>query len=329
MESITRRFQICLPKLLGVIALSLLLSFTGQGQSRRKHIGSPPPSCTTRTGLHCEMYGSGEPILFLHGLGGSTFSWRYMKVLAQYFQVILIDFRGEGESPKPHDKHYSILDQRDLIYQFIVEKNLRRLTLVGNSYGGAVSLLLAIRLCAEPNSRLAKLILIDSAGYPDHLPLFLVILRTPVLGWLAVHTLPPALQIAMVLYQSYYDPRNITCDQIEAYAKPIASRGGRHALLEIGKRAIPKDIQSYIDEYPTISVPTLILWGEDDHVLQRDVGVKLNVAIPDSRLQYIKFAGHIPQEEQPDAVLCRIKAFLMPNVTCPPQQPGEPPVRKR
>ncbi|MEP6570708.1 MAG: alpha/beta hydrolase [Acidobacteriota bacterium] len=306
-----------------------MLSLTGQGQSRRKHTGSPPPSCTTQTGLHCEMYGSGEPILFLHGLGGSTFSWRYMKVLARYYQVILIDFRGEGESPKPHDKHYSILDQRDLIYQFIVEKNLRRLTLVGNSYGGAVSLLLAIRLCAEPDSRLAKLILIDSAGYPDHLPLFLVILRTPVLGWLAVHTLPPALQIAMVLYQSYYDPRNITCDQIEAYAKPIASRGGRHALLEIGERAIPKDIQSYIDEYPKISVPTLILWGEDDHVLQRDVGVKLNVAIPDSRLQYIKFAGHIPQEEQPHAVLCRIKAFLMPNVTCPPQKPGGPAVRKR
>ena len=329
MESITRRFQICLPKLLGVIALSLLLSLTGQGQSRRKHTGSPPPSCTTRTGLHCEMYGSGEPILFLHGLGGSTFSWRYMKRLARYYQVILVDFRGEGQSPKPHDKHYSILDQRDLIYQFIVEKNLRRLVLVGNSYGGAVSLLLAIRLCAEPNSRLAKLVLIDSAGYPDHLPLFLVILRTPVLGWLSVHTLPPALQIAMVLYQSYYDPRNITHDQIEAYAKPIASRGGRHALLEIGKRAIPKDIQSYIDKYPTISVPTLILWGEDDHVLRRDVGVRLNVAIPDSRLQYIKFAGHIPQEEQPDAVLCRIKAFLMPNVTCPPQEPGEPPVRKR
>ena len=310
MESITRRFQICLPKLLCLIALSLLLSFTGQGQSRRKNTGSPPPSCTTRTGLHCEIYGSGEPILFLHGLGGSTYSWRYMKPLSQYYQVILIDFRGEGESPKPHDKHYSILDQSELIYQFIVEKNLRRLILAGNSYGGAVSLLLAIRLCAEPNSRLAKLILIDSAGYPDHLPLFLVILRTPILGWLAVHILPPALQIAIVLCQSYYDPAKITADQIEAYAKPIASRGGRHALLEIGKRAIPKDIQSYIDKYPTISVPTLILWGDDDQVLPRLIGNRLDAAIPNSRLELIPSAGHIPQEEQPDAVIAHIKQFL-------------------
>ena len=330
MESITSRFQICLPKLLGVIALSLLLSLTGQGQSRQKHAGSPPPSCTTRTGLHCEMYGSGEPILFLHGLGGSTYSWRYMvEPLSRYYKVILIDFRGEGESPKPHDKHYSILDQGELIYQFIVEKNLRRLTLVGNSYGGAVSLLLSIRLCAEPNSRLAKLVLIDAGGYPDHLPLFLVILQTPILGWLAVNILPPELQILIVLCQSYYDPAKITDAQIQAYAKPIASPGGRYALWQIGKRSVPKNIQSYIDKYPTISVPTLILWGVDDRVLRRDVGVRLNVAIPDSRLQYINFAGHIPQEEQPDAVLCRIKAFLMPNLTCPPQQPGGPPVRKR
>ncbi len=320
MESITRRFQICFLKFLCLVVLSLLLAGAAQAQSRRTRGAETSLPCTTRTGLHCEIYGSGQPILFLHGLGGSTFSWRHMKELSQYYQVILIDFRGEGQSPKPHDNHYSILDQRDLIYQFIVEKNLRRLILVGNSYGGAVSLLLAIKLCAPGSpSRLAKLILIDSAGYPDHLPLFLVVLRTPILGWLAVHLLSPALQILLVLCQSYYDPAKITTDQIEAYAQPLAEPGGRDALLEIGKRAIPKDIQKYIDLYPTISVPTLILWGEHDRVLRRDVGVRLNVAIPDSRLQYIEFAGHIPQEEEPDPVVCRIKAFLMPNVTCPPQ----------
>jgi|GEM_PF-477116 len=321
MESITRRFQICFLKLLCLIVLSLLPTTAGQGQARRTRGTLTPLPCTTRTGLHCEIYGSGQPILFLHGMGGNSYSWRFMvEPLSKYYQVILIDFRGEGQSPKPHDDHYSILDQRDLIYQFILEKNLRRLILVGNSYGGAVSLLLAIKLGAPgAPSRLWKLILIDSAGYPDHLPLFLVILRTPILGWLAVHLLPPSLQILIVLWQSYYDHCKITGEQIEAYAQPLAERGGRHALLEIGKRAIPKDIQKYIDLYPTISVPTLILWGEEDHVLRKDVGTRLNKAIHDSRLEYIDFAGHVPQEEQPDAVVCRIKAFLMPNITCPPQ----------
>ena len=229
--------------------------------------------CTTQTGLHCEIYGDGDPILFLHGLGGSTYSWRYMITpLSGEHQVILIDFRGEGQSPKPHDKHYSIGDQGELIHQFILEHDLKNLTLVGNSYGGGVSLFLAIRLCAENPKRLKKLILIDSAGYPDHLPLFLKLLKTPILGWLAVHLLPPKCQIRMVLKKSYYDPAKITQQQVDAYAAPLASPGGRHALLEIGKLAIPKDIQSYIDRYPTISVPTLILWGEDDRVLRGSLG---------------------------------------------------------
>ena len=267
--------------------------------------------CTSQTGLYCESYGSGDPMLFLHGLGGSTYSWRYMVApFSVGHQVILIDFRGEGKSPKPDDTHYSLLDQAELIHQFILEHNLKNLTLVGNSYGGAVSLALAIRLCAESPTRLSKLVLIDSGGYPDHLPLFLKLLRAPILGWLAVHLLPPKTQIRIVLKKSYHDPAKITEQQVDAYAGPLASTGGRHALLEIGKRAIPTDIQSYIDRYPTISVPTLILWGEDDRVLPRLIGERLNAAIPNSNLQDISQAGHIPQEEQPDAVIAHIHAFL-------------------
>jgi pimeloyl-ACP methyl ester carboxylesterase len=252
-------------------------------------------------------------MLFLHGLGGSTFSWRYMVApFSGEHQVILIDFRGEGKSPKPHDDHYSILDQAELIHQFILEHDLKNLTLVGNSYGGAVSLLVAMRLCAENPPRLSKLILIDPGGYPDHLPLFLKLLRTPIIGWLAVHSLPPKTQIKMVLKKSYYNPANITQQQVDAYAGPLASPGGRHALLEIGKRAIPKDIQKYIDGYPTISVPTLILWGEDDRVIPLLIGQRLKAAIPNSLLQQINHAGHIPQEEQPDATVAHMKGFLGP-----------------
>lgn len=268
-------------------------------------------SCTSQTGLYCESYGAGDPILFLHGLGGSTYSWRYMVApFSVNHQVILIDFRGEGKSPKPDDDHYSIGDEGELIYQFILEHDLRNLTLVGNSYGGGVSLFLAIKLCAENPSRLSKLVLIDSAGYPDHLPLHLKILRAPILGALVVYTLPAKTQIRIVLKESYYDPAKITQQQVDAYAGPLASPGGRHALLEMGRLAIPKDIQSYIDRYPTISVPTLILWGEEDRVLPRLIGERLNAAIPNSSMNLIQFAGHIPQEEQPDAVIARIQEFL-------------------
>ena len=61
-----------------LVILSLLLAGAAQGQSRRTRGGVTPLPCTTRTGLHCEIYGHGQPILFLHGLGGNSYSWRFM-----------------------------------------------------------------------------------------------------------------------------------------------------------------------------------------------------------------------------------------------------------
>jgi len=239
------------------------------------------------------------------------YTWRKLVETPDTFpgyQLILIDLRGAGDSPKPKDKHYSLLEQTELVYQFIQEHHLQKLTLMGNSYGGAVSLLLAIRL--RKDERLKRLILIDSGGYPEPLPLHLKVLRTPLVGWLAVHLVPPTCQTSIVLHSSYYDDDKITKPQIKEYARPIASKGGRHALLETGRQAIPKNVKYWISLYPTISVPTLILWGKNDKVLPVSTGMMLDDAIPDSRLQLIDHCGHVPQEEQPEATICHISEFL-------------------
>lgn len=307
-----------LSRFVGLLAISLLLATSGMAQSKSKTRAAATGSCTSRTGLYCEMYGSGQPMLFIHGLGGSTYSWRYMiDPFKQNYQVILIDLRGQGKSPKPKDKNYSIIEQGRLLQEFIVEKNLRNLIIVGNSYGGGVSLLLAIELLKETPTRLAKLVLIDSGGYPDHLPLHLIILRTPVIGELAVYLIPPKVQSYIVLHAAYHDPCKITWEQVKKYAKPISDKGGRHALLQLGRQAIPADILDWIAQYPDIKVPTLILWGDDDRVLPRLIGKRLNCAIPYSELHLIKDAGHIPQEEEHTRVICQITKFLTPGTTCP------------
>src|SRR5687768_17125149 len=137
---------------------------------------------TSATGLYYESYGSGDPILAIHGLGASIYSWRKLKGHFPHNRLVLVDLRGHGQSPKPRDKHYSIAKQAELILQFIREQDFRKLTLIGNSYGGAVSLLVSIRLCREEPGRLSKLILIDSGGYNQNLPLHLKLLRTPEIG---------------------------------------------------------------------------------------------------------------------------------------------------
>jgi pimeloyl-ACP methyl ester carboxylesterase len=267
--------------------------------------------CTTTTGLHCEMYGSGDPILCLHGLGANTHSWReFREPLSKAHKLILIDFKGFGASPKPKDKHYAIEEHAEFIYRFIQEHDLRNLTLIGNSFGGAVSLLVALRLCEEKSGRLRRLILIDSGGYNQHLPLHLKMLRTPILGWLMIHLLPPKIAALTVLMDSYYDDWKITRGQIEAYARPISDRGGRHALLQTSKQIIPENIDELIKKYPLITVPTLIVWGLQDKVIPLVIGQKLDADIPHSRLITIDRSGHIPQEETPAAVIPLVLDFL-------------------
>ena len=267
----------------------------------------------SKGGLNYAIYGRGKPLLALHGLGASMYSWREFVKQEQIFpgyQIILIDLKGSGDSPKPHDNDYSILTQRDLVYEFLEERQLRDLTLVGNSYGGGVSLLLTLKLCESDPGRLSKLILIDSAAYNKLLPLHVKLLRIPLIGWLGVHLLSPRNQAKKVLQACYYDPNKIREEDIEAYARPLAAPGGRYAILKIGQQAIPKNFDELTRQYPKLKVPTLIIWGVNDKIIPTVIAEMLHAAIPDSRLELIKECGHVPQEECPAETISLVKEFL-------------------
>ena len=273
---------------------------------------------TMKTELYYETYGPGDPIIFIHGLGASIYTWRNMKApLEGNNKLFLIDLKGFGQSPKPRDNRYSIVVQADLIYEFILEHDLKNLTLVGNSYGGAVALLVSIRLCAEKPNRLSKLVLVDSAGYNELLPWYVKVLRTPVLGWLVVHLLSNRRLAKTVLKESYYNDKLITDAQVVAYATPLGMKNGKYALLKAAKQLIPKDFEKIIAKYPTISVPTLIIWGDKDKVIPIKIGQKLKAAIPCSKLTTIPDTGHIPQEETPVPTVELIKDFLKNSIPCP------------
>jgi pimeloyl-ACP methyl ester carboxylesterase len=295
-----------------VIGLLLVASCLAKYTEKQRNTDDDDGYCKSKTGLHCKIYGSGEPLLCLHGLGGSIYSWREFKKAAELkkYQLILIDMKGAGDSPKPRDKHYSTPEQANLIYEFILEKDLKGVTLVGNSYGGAVSLLVAIKLGELAPERFKRLILIGSGGYNWKLPSHLKILRTPVVGWLALHLRSNRKNASTVLDESYYDDDKITDPQVDEYARPLGLDNGRYALIQMAKQAIPKNIDEITCKYQNIRVPTLILWGERDDVIPLEIGERLHCAIRTSELHIIPKAGHIPQEEQPAATIAHIVKFL-------------------
>src|SRR5437016_321471 len=182
------------------------------------------PNPTAPVHLHHKIYGTGNPLLCIHGFGASLFSWRnFVTPLSQNYQLILIDLKGAGNSPKPPDNGYSTQDHANLIYQFILDHDLRNLTLVGNSFGGALCLLLSIILMEKQPGRLRALVLIDSAAYKQYIPWYVKLIGLPLIGAVAIYLTPAWCMARSILKLAYFDPKKITAEQIAAYAAPIAS----------------------------------------------------------------------------------------------------------
>jgi pimeloyl-ACP methyl ester carboxylesterase len=268
---------------------------------------------STSVSLHKEVHGAGDPILCLHGLGANIYSWRhFIAPFSQHYKLILVDFKGCGKSPKPLDTHYSIEEKVEDIYNLILEENLTNLTLVGNSLGGAIAMLVAIQLGKQHADRVSKLILIDSAGDKGNLPPHFKLLRSP-LGTSIIYLAPSKLAALTTLRMCYHDRKKITKDQVNAYAQPLANRGGRHALLHTVRQCIPANADELTAQISTINVPTLILWGREDKVIPLRVGRLLHQLIPNSTLEVIEHCGHIPQEEKPDETISLISQFMTVN----------------
>jgi pimeloyl-ACP methyl ester carboxylesterase len=197
-----------------------------------------------------------------------------------------------------------------LIFKFIVAHKLTNLTIVGHSFGGGVALFTALKLLKERPGYLKRLVLIDAASYKQDLPSFIDILRTPLLGRLAVSLLSDQQKVRMVLKESYYDDSKITDEQVKAYAAPLKSDGGTYALTKTAQSIIPRNIQQISGQYKTINVPTLILWGRQDKIVPLQIAHQLKNDIIDSSLVIIEECGHIPHEEKPAEAIQAISDFL-------------------
>jgi pimeloyl-ACP methyl ester carboxylesterase len=263
--------------------------------------------------LNYEVFGAGRPVVLLHGYGLSTYSWRYLVdrlVQRQHYQVYAVDLKGFGKSPKPIDGAYSVHDQARLIARLIAAERLCDVTLIGHSLGGGVALVTTLDAMQTDPGRIASLVLIDPASYRSPLPFFVRVVRAPIVGDLLLLLTPPPIKAWALLYQSYYDAGKISPEAISTYAATLRGRGARHALRETLRQLPPADAEQLEAQYPTIAVPTLIVWGRHDRIIPLDVGRRLHAAIAGSELIILEASAHISHEEAPGPTADAVVAFL-------------------
>jgi 3-oxoadipate enol-lactonase len=246
-----------------------------------------------------ERAGSGPPLLLLHGIGSNSRSFRHqLSELCDAFDVIAWDAPGYGGSDDPPLD--SGLDYfADQAVALLDELNLSRAHLLGVSLGGVIAQLVYHR---HP-SRVQSLILVDTTpgggAAPEPERAERVRQRLDALSRLGPRGM--AEQRAPHLVTSSA-PVSLVAELVDIMSE-VRSAGYRTAAIALGAT----DLTSQLSE---IHAPTLVIHGEQDEVVPVATAQRLATAIPNARLLVLQNAGHVSNQEQPEAFNAAVRSFL-------------------
>ncbi len=236
--------------------------------------------------------GTGVPVVFLHGLGASLYTWRYtlQPIMHAGFRVIAFDNRGFGDSDKPLTG-YRNADYERLAIALLDSLHVQDAVLVGHSMGGAVAAEVAIR---DPQ-RVRGLVLIGAAGLGAREPLLFKLARWPLLGPLMVSFRGRGLT-ERLLRSTYADPAKVTPGDVDQYYAPVADPAYGTALRALLREF---DFSALEGRLERIQTATLLIWGADDRWVPLGAGRRFATELQRTAFVIVPHAGHAVQEEAP------------------------------
>lgn len=271
--------------------------------------------------LHCAVAGSGPLILLLHGFPEFWYSWRHqIPVLAEHFTVVAPDLRGYNWSDKPPrvaDYQISLLveDVVQLIHAF----GERRAIVAGHDWGGMVAWATALsrpdvveKLIALniPHPRLFLQNLLTN-GRQRRRSWYTYLFQLPWLPEAGIRANDFVAIERMFRGMAVHKDR-FPDDTIDAYKQAMAQPNALTSAINYYRAAGRSGgTFQFAALDPVAKVPTLVVWGEQDVALGKELNNGLERYIPHLTLHYIPDASHWVQQDRPDLVNRYILDFLL------------------
>lgn len=250
------------------------------------------------------VLGSGPPLVMVHGTPWSSFNLRHLIAgLSPQYTVYFFDLLGYGQSDQS-DADVSLGIQNKVLGRLLDHWKLDNPAIIGHDFGGAT----VLRSHLLDGRAFEKIVLIDAVAISPWGSPFFAHVRQHEKAFAGVPDyIHQAIVRAYVKGAAYQPLPSETMDSIVA---PWLGDTGRAAFY----RQIAQADSAYTDAAQVllgkISVPTLILWGEQDTWIPMDKAQSLHRLIPGSKLRVIPDAGHLVIEEKPQDLINEIRGFL-------------------
>ncbi|MBA2870905.1 pimeloyl-ACP methyl ester carboxylesterase [Anoxybacillus calidus] len=265
--------------------------------------------------LHYISEGTGQPVVFLHGgiLSCTDFKDVVQLAAKQGYHAIAFDRPGYGYSERPKDVEITPISQAAILHKALKELGVDKpIILVGHSWSGTMTLSYAMQFSDE----VAGIVILAGAmykeGYPtEHGDVLSKVVITPILGKIILKTLlktPLAKGMATSMVKETFAPERVPDGyKEEVYAlgfRPSHFRANREDVL-----AFPKTSKNLCEKYKEITVPTVIVVGEEDPFGTIEQAERLKKDIPHAIYKVIPNIGHMIPKLHPKIVMDNINVI--------------------
>lgn len=256
--------------------------------------------------------GQGEPLLLIHGFPSASWDWHYLwQPLAQRFRVIACDMLGFGDSAKPANHEYSLLEQADLQQALLEHLNVEQpVHLLAHDYGDSVAQELLARHY-ELRVELVSCVFLNGGLFPEtHRPVLMQKLLLSPLGWMIGRAYSRDGLVRN--FRQIFGPQTRPSEsQMDDFWSLVESHQGpriMHKLIGyIPERRVWRD--RWVSAMQRGEVPLRVIDGGVDPVSGVHMVERYRELIPEADTVVLPDIGHYPQIEAPCEVLKHYLAF--------------------